>query len=155
VPSRVSEAENWVSGFVWAKSGVTRVWRLWSNSTRRSLLSICGLAEELTAADCCGTLFVCPGFQPKGTISRASVVSARAGGRVMIGGYQRGIGVGLSWLRAANNCERFHLLLFYWDCQGNFTATAGWVAVFSKLGAGEMTTTEAKARAGVGVVTQR
>ena len=28
VLSRVSEAENWVSGLVGAKSGVTRVWRL-------------------------------------------------------------------------------------------------------------------------------
>src|SRR5271155_3702253 len=81
-PSRVSEAENWVSGLV-AKSGVTRVWRLWSNSMRRSLLWICGLVPESTEAGGCGVLFGCPAFRPKGRISRTSVVRARAGGRVM------------------------------------------------------------------------
>src|ERR1700683_233371 len=105
-PSRVSEAENGVSGFV-AKSGTTRVWRWWSNSIRRNLLSICGLVEESIAADGCGASFVCPGFQPKGRTSSASVVRARAGGRVMVGGYRaggyrRGIGIGLSWTRVAS-----------------------------------------------------
>ncbi len=32
------------------------------------------------------------------------------------------------------HCERFHLLLFYWDCQGNFTAMAGESGVLHKLG---------------------
>src|SRR5580658_1697896 len=95
-PCRISEAENWVSGFVAAKSGVTRVWRLWSNSMRRSLLWICGLAEESTAAGGGGALVVCAGVRPKGRISRARVVRARTGGRVIVAGYQRGIGAGLS-----------------------------------------------------------
>src|SRR6202050_3356755 len=82
-PSRVSEAENGVSGFV-AKSGTTRVWRWWSNSIRRNLLSICGLVEESIAADGCGASFVCPGFQPKSRTSSARVVRARAGGGCLV-----------------------------------------------------------------------
>ena len=39
----------------------------------------------------------------------------------MVVGYLRRIGIGGSSVRVANNCERFHLLLFHWDCQENFT----------------------------------
>src|SRR5580692_8774553 len=92
--SRVSEAENWTSGFVAATSGTTRVWRLWSNSTRRSLLSICGSEEESIGVGGFGAFFVCPGVEVKDRTNRARVVRARAGGRVIVGGHQRRIGVG-------------------------------------------------------------
>jgi hypothetical protein len=58
---------------------------LWSNSMRRMLLSICGLAEESTAVGV-GAWFVCPGFEAKDRVSRVRVVRARASGRVMVGG---------------------------------------------------------------------
>src|SRR5580692_9345605 len=102
VPCRVSVAENWVSGLVASKSGVTRVWRLWSNSMRRSLLSICGLGEGLGG-------FVWAEFQPADRISRVRVVRARAWGRVIGGGYRSGIGIGFSCLvqRIANDSIYF------------------------------------------------
>jgi hypothetical protein len=113
-PVSVSEGENGTSGLV-AVSGTTRLWRLWSNSMRRSLLSICGLEEESAET---GELLGCAalvglGLDAKDRIRSAAVITAsmrrRVGGVFMVWAY----------------CERFHLLLFYWDCQGNLRELAG------------------------------
>jgi hypothetical protein len=89
-PVSVSEGENGTSGLV-AVSGTTRLWRLWSNSMRRSLLSICGLEEESAET---GELLGCAalvglGLDAKDRIRSAAVITAsmrRRVGGVFMGG---------------------------------------------------------------------
>ena len=45
-----------------------------------------------------------------------------------------GLGLNGHGVGSQLHCERFHLLLFYWDCQGNFTTAAGESRVLRKLG---------------------
>src|ERR1700691_2253740 len=115
---------------------------------RRSLLSICGLVEESTEAGAggFGALFVCPAVRPKGTISRASVVRARAGGRVIVGGYQRRIGIEWSWCRVATPLRTIPFTFVLLRLSRSFHDGGGRVSRPAQTRRAEMATSGAKAR---------